>query len=231
LRFIHINSNRDEPFVGFSDGEDGFISYTKEFYNPEEKSIEFKKANNLIECLKKILEDLELVDIDTKTIDAVSVNIGPGSFTGLRVGISIAKGFAFAIGKKIIPISDFSLMLNKLRTKEADKTYCVLLPAKLPEYYYAFIKNDEILKSGFFILDEIRPILSGNEIIVGNFDDETIKKVNYFEYINVKSGKNDFDAMRELAENYFEKGLLYVPEEVEPVYIKDFIVNKPINKN
>lgn len=230
LRFIHINSNRDEPFVAFSEGENGFISYTKEFYNPGEKSIQFKKANNLIECLKKILDDLEMVDIDRGTIDAVSVNIGPGSFTGLRVGISIAKGFAFAIGKKIIPISDFSLVLNKLKNKEADKTYCVLVPAKLPEYYYSFIKNDEKLKTGFLILDEIHTILSENNIIVGNFDDETVKKVNYFEHINVKSEKNDFDAMRELAENYFEKSMLYAPEEIEPVYIKDFIVNKP-NKN
>lgn len=227
MRFIHINSNRDDPFAAFSEGENGFISYTKEFYNPEEKSIQFKKANNLIECLKKIMDDLKMVDIETGTIDAVSVNTGPGSFTGLRVGISIAKGFSFAIGKKIIPISDFLLMLNKLRTKDPEKTYCVLLPAKLPEYYYSFIKNDEILKTGFFVLDEIHTILNKNDVIVGNFDNETIKKVNYFEYINVKFERNDFDSLTELTENYFKKGLLYNPEEVEPVYIKDFIVNKP----
>lgn len=55
----------------------------------------------------------EIFDFTQNTLDRFIVNIGPGSFTGLRIGISIAKAFSIASPKtKIIPISTYEIVRN-----------------------------------------------------------------------------------------------------------------------
>jgi len=68
------------------------------------------------------------VGIDMAAIDAFAVTVGPGSFTGVRVGIALVKGMAYATGKPIIPLS--SLELLALNAKASSLSVCPLFDAR-----------------------------------------------------------------------------------------------------
>lgn len=69
-------------------------------------------ANSLPQLSKKIISNASL---DFEDLDAICISAGPGSFTGLRVGMSYAKGIAMALDIPIIPVSTFdSLAYNNL---------------------------------------------------------------------------------------------------------------------
>lgn len=210
-----INSNDINAFAAILSAGNLTVSYASEFTD----NISSKKPDKLINCVHKLAESLNLKDVT-----AIAVTIGPGSFTGIRVGLSIAKGISFAVDRKIIPINNFKLSLNRLNEIQSDKRYCVLIPAKLPEYYYSIILNGVQQSSGCIELDKLNEITQNDTIIVSDFDDETSIKHSYFECINVNNHKSELDSMLELAKNALHTNKLYDAENVEPLYLKDFIV-------
>jgi len=220
LKFLLINSNDSNPFVALYENDNLAISYASDFLNNDE-SLSHKKPDKLIHCLDKIAGENSIDDVD-----AISVTIGPGSFTGIRVGLAIAKGLADAMDKKIIPINNFELLLNRLNNIEADKEYCVLIKAKSPEYYYSIIKNDELIKSGCMELKDLSSIAGENTVIVGNFDNETQIKHSYFNLENDISLISETDALIKLTQYMNENRFLFDSDRIEPVYIKDFRIKK-----
>ena len=70
--------------------------------------IDNDSATSLPIMTEKILTTLSLEFSD---LDAIAISMGPGSFTGLRVGLSYAKGLSLALDIPIIPISTFDLLL------------------------------------------------------------------------------------------------------------------------
>lgn len=218
MNFLLINSSDSDPFVSFTSGNEVRVSQVTDF--PEDKAAANKKPDKLIFCLNRIAEENDL-----STVEAISVTVGPGSFTGIRVGVSIAKGLALGLEKKIIPISNFDICLNRLTLIDPGIQYCVLLPAKLPEYYYALVKNRITIQSGCIMPENLAEITEKGTIVVGDFGDESLIKHYYFEYINVKNLKNELDSMLELTEMHADSAK--ESEEIEPLYIKDFSMKKP----
>lgn len=88
------------------------------------------------ERLLPIIEQtLKLASIELKSIEAMAVTIGPGSFTGLRIGISTAKGLAKTLGVNLIPVTTLEAL--SYNGRHMDKLVCPVLDARKDEVYTA----------------------------------------------------------------------------------------------
>lgn len=226
LKLLLINSCSYNPFIAFYADSKLLITNASDF-QPDNLTGKDKnsKPDKLIQCLEYVLRKSQA---NYKNVDAISVVIGPGSFTGIRIGLSIAKGLSLALEKKIIPVDNFDIVLNRLPNLSMNNKYCILLPAKLPEYYYRFIKDNKIISSGCIEISNLRNILDSKTCIVGDFDDEYEPKLNYFDCIGVRKLKSEAESFLELTIRNFENGRLINSEELKPLYIKDFIVKKTL---
>ncbi len=74
--------------------------------------------------------------IPLQQLDAVAVTIGPGSYTGLRVGLATAKGLCYALGLPLITISTLKMMANAAKKTAAD-LICPMIDARRMEVYAA----------------------------------------------------------------------------------------------
>lgn len=87
-------------------------------------------SQTLLPMLDELTKRLEL---DLNTIDAIAVSMGPGSFTGLRIGSATAKGLGLALDKPIIPVPTVdALAFNLWGT---DKLVCPLMDARRQQVY------------------------------------------------------------------------------------------------
>ena len=78
-------------------------------------------------------------DISFKNLDGVGIASGPGSFTGLRIGVSTAKGIAFAINKPLISVNTVEVMMEnyEMTNKESNSIYFPMIDARRDEVYTA----------------------------------------------------------------------------------------------
>ena len=91
--------------------------------------------------LPMIVEVLRSASMSLSRLDAVAVSIGPGSFTGLRIGLSTAKGLAVARSLPIVPVPTLDAMaFEYFRSGGAreGETVCPLIDAKRDEAYFCF---------------------------------------------------------------------------------------------
>lgn len=91
-------------------------------------------------------------------IDAVAVSAGPGSYTGLRVGLASAKGLCFALDKPLILLNTLRIMAQeaRLHISNEDALYCPMIDARRMEVFAALFdfSLNEIIPAGAFILNE-----------------------------------------------------------------------------
>ncbi len=78
----------------------------------------------------------KLAGIRPDQISGIAISIGPGSFTGLRIGLSYAKGLALGLDKPLLPVSSLEACLPHI--PESFNRACVLIPARKNEYYSGF---------------------------------------------------------------------------------------------
>lgn len=101
-------------------------------------NIELTHSERLMATVDRVLKDTGLAISD---LGGFAVATGPGSFTGLRIGISTVKGLAFATGKPVAAVPTLQALAWNLPF--AEYPVCPLLDARKKEVYAALYKNDD----------------------------------------------------------------------------------------
>jgi len=136
------------------------------------------KSDNLMErthgqvLFKKIDELFQSAGLDQKALEALVVCIGPGSFTGLRIGLAGAKGMAMALGIPIVGINLFELAAYKLRNYP--EPVVLLLPHRRDEFFMATIEEGAYNLSdvGTISASSVREVVSGKKVRLIGFNED-----------------------------------------------------------
>jgi tRNA threonylcarbamoyladenosine biosynthesis protein TsaB len=167
--------------------------------------------------------------ISLNNIDAISISIGPGSYTGLRVGMATAKGIAFAMGKPLIGINTLQIMAAAAKHKHPgnNKAICALLDARRMEVFTGIYSHnlEPITPSTALILDaqSFENELAKEPILFVGDGAEKFKSIcqhpNAHFDTNINCGASD---MLVLTENAFTLADFLDLAYSEPLYIKAF---------
>ena len=181
------------------------------------------------ENLHVFIEDLlKEANIAPKDFDAIAVSKGPGSFTGLRIGVSTAKGLCFSLDKPLISISTLESLAN---TIDVDNKSLIipLLDARRMEVYSAVFnsKHEQIRDIEAQIIDEnsfSAYLAKGKVYFLG---DGAEKCKNILAHKNAIFLDGYFPSAKQMTNLSFEKYQKNDFEDVayfEPFYLKDFLV-------
>jgi len=180
-----------------------------------------------------IADAIRFIQENRFSLDAVAVSEGPGSFTGLRIGVSLAKGLCFGLDIPLIALPTLKVMASSLAPSSA--YLCPMIDARRMEVYAALYDGNlnEINPVSAVIINEesYQEILAQKEIIFfGNGADKCKTIINS---INAKFIDNIVPLainMINEAENAFLKKSFVDVAYFEPFYLKDFQATTPKNK-
>lgn len=163
-------------------------------------------------------EAFQLSKLKPEDIDTIFVAAGPGSFTGVRIGVSIAKTYAWAMKKKVVPISS----LEVLASTHTDGSYIVPIIDARRDCVYAGIYNSNlglVYKDMYINLQELKTKLSTNKYVFVSNDinlvDENIIKPN-------------IDLVRIITKHLNDEGVN--PHSLIPHYLKITEAEANLNK-
>lgn len=221
---LNIETSTDICSVCISDN-DNILNY-KEI--KDEKS----HASKLGLFIEELFKDL---GIQAKKLDAVAVSRGPGSYTGLRIGVSTAKGIAYAIEKPLISIDSFKALSRKV-IKELEKQnenlsktlFCPMIDAKRMEVYTSLFDNNleniEKISAKNIDTDSFQKYLETRKIyFFGNGAEKCKPILNsrnafFIDNINPSSLNMVIDSYERYMTRKFEDIAYF-----EPYYLKDFV--------
>jgi tRNA threonylcarbamoyladenosine biosynthesis protein TsaB len=167
-------------------------------------------------------------------LDAIAVSCGPGSYTGLRIGISTAKGLCFALDKPLIAIETLESMANGMIAKgiSQETLLCPMIDARRMEVFTAVFdaNGNKVQPTSAEIIDEnsFHDLLQANKILFFGDGAEKCREVLGL-YPNSQIEPTFTNSARHLTKKALEKYLNKDFEDVayfEPYYLKDFIAGK-----
>lgn len=184
-------------------------------------------------------EVLAIAEIGYNDLDAIAVSCGPGSYTGLRIGISTAKGLCFALNKPLIAVGTLEAMAQGMKGKEdlaANALLCPMIDARRMEVFTAvFDRSGNKLRpvsADIIDADSFSDLLLDRQIIF--FGDGAAKCRSMLGHNSNALFIDDFvNSARYLTRIATEKFLSNDLADVayfEPFYLKDFIAGKQPGK-
>ncbi|MFM1878528.1 MAG: hypothetical protein RLZZ241_1394 [Bacteroidota bacterium] len=197
----------------------------------EDRSPDYTHGEKLHLFIEDVLKQARILPAQ---LNAVAVSKGPGSYTGLRIGVSAAKGLCFALGIPLISIPTLLIMARSL--PNADGVLIPMLDARRMEVYAAVYDAElnllqstwaEVLDINSFAEYRNRGIVhllgSGAEKCQGLFTDRVFKFHPEILPSSLEMGSLAYEAY---SDKKFEDVAYF-----EPFYLKDFIVTvkKPVN--
>lgn len=168
-------------------------------------------------------------------LDAVAVSCGPGSYTGLRIGISVTKGLCYALDIPLIAVDTLQAMTDGISQEipyDTSVLFCPMIDARRMEVFTAVFdsQGNQVRPASAEIIDEnsFADLLGSNKIIF--FGDGAAKCTQVLgANPNARIITEFQNSARHLTKNAFEKFQARKFEDTayfEPYYLKDFIAGK-----
>lgn len=222
---MNIETSTDVCSVAISDN--GQVVFNKEDHSG---------PNHAVKLGVYVDEALSFIDAHGIPLEAVAVSCGPGSYTGLRIGVSMAKGICYGRDVKLISIPTLELMAVPVllgeHPAEEDALIVPMLDARRMEVYAKVM--DRALK-------EVRPIQAdivdaetykeyldrGTVYFFGNGAEKCMEVINHPNARLVKGIEPLAKNMAPLAEKRFVEGKFENVAYFVPFYLKDFVAKMP----
>ena len=222
---LNIETSTDVCSVAISDN--GQVIFNKEDHSG---------PNHAVKLGVYVDEALSFIDAHGIPLEAVAVSCGPGSYTGLRIGVSMAKGICYGRNVKLISIPTLELMAVPVllgeHPAEEDALIVPMLDARRMEVYAKVM--DRALK-------EVRPIQAdivdaetykeyldrGTVYFFGNGAEKCMEVINHPNARLVKGIEPLAKNMAPLAEKRFVEGKFEDVAYFVPFYLKDFVAKMP----
>ena len=206
-----------------------------------EYTIQYKKTHS--QTLLPMLDEIaRMVDLDMRTIDAIAVAAGPGSFTGLRIGSATAKGLGFALQKPLIGIPTLEgLAYNMYGT---NLLICPIMDARRGQVYagiYEFVENksDKLNRNRGFrlhimeaqcainmeaLIEKLNKI-GRNVIFVGDgipvYSELIANKLKIaYQFAPAHRNRQSASSIAAIAQVYFDEGKVESAKEHQPNYLR-----------
>ncbi len=170
--------------------------------------------------------------------DAVAVSCGPGSYTGLRIGVSTAKGLCYGWNVPLIAVNTLQLLASTVATEtpaEENTLFCPMIDARRMEVYSAFYDKDLNLfrKIAADIVDEnsYLDILADHKVLFfGNGADKCRSSITHANAQFIDDIQPKAVNMISLAEKAFAESKFEDVAYFEPFYLKEFVATISKNK-
>jgi len=213
--------------VALSDGE--------QLLAVKEEGGDYSHSEKLTLFIEEVLEKAGKKMYD---ITAVAVSKGPGSYTGLRIGVSAAKGLCYALDIPLISVSTLQAMAQRVvqesnKEENSNLLYCPMIDARRMEVYTAlFDKENKIIETiSAKIIDENSFVgyLKNNSILFFGDGAEKCKPTLTKEQNAIFSNKGLPSAqyINQIAYQKLQNKEIEDVAYFEPYYLKDFITTTP----
>ena len=165
-----------------------------------------------------------------KDIDAIAVSKGPGSYTGLRIGVSAAKGLCFALDKPLIAVSTLESLSHQVKIENG--FIIPMLDARRMEVYSAIFNEShkQVRETQAQILEEnsFNDYLEKGKIyFIGNGVEKTKTLISHKNAVYIEDKLPSANDLSALAYKKYKAGDFEDVAYFEPYYLKDFIALKP----
>jgi tRNA threonylcarbamoyladenosine biosynthesis protein TsaB len=232
-KILHIESATQICSVCISHDED--ILGMRETQDPNSHS------KLLTVFIEQLLDELNL---NIHDLDAVALSLGPGSYTGLRIGASSAKGLAYGSGIPVIGLDSLQIMANgilhstDLIPKQISGSNFILRPmidARRMEVYTAAYNQhlDQLDKVRAVIIDQSsfsKELEEQAVIFFGNGAEKCAEVIHHPNAIHLPDIESSSLFMPSLALQKFRAADFLDTAYFEPFYLKEFIATIPKNK-
>ncbi len=176
-----------------------------------------------------IRELLEENKIEYSRMDAVAISGGPGSYTGLRVAASTAKGLCYAWNIPLIAINTLKMMVNGVRTPQSERLFCPMIDARRMEVFTALYNTglEEIIGPKAVILNEdfLEEYRESPLLVFGSGMEKAEKMFRKNTSWQFSGFTNHAEFMIALSERAFLEKQFQDPAYFEPWYLKAFHKN------
>lgn len=216
MKILHLETSSKNCSVAISDGEELLCLC-------EEISENYKQSESLHTFVEWALEGAKLTLQD---LDAICLGQGPGSYTGLRIGASSAKGFCYGLKIPLIAVNSLEIMIEPFLNKGYD-FIIPLIDARRMEVYSAVFKGssgDMTVQTEAKVLDEnsYQEYTAKKVVFVG---DGAIKAKEILKLPNAEFVETVYPSAKYLIKKAVEKFNQKEFEDIayfEPFYLKSF---------
>ncbi len=186
----------------------------------------YSHAENLGVFIDQILQKNE---IEYAEISAIAVGMGPGSYTGLRIGASLAKGLALGLNIPIIGIDTLESMAHGAMDSYSDEDilFCPMIDARRMEVYTAIFdfKGEQIEHIQAKLIDEdsFRSLLMKNKILFfGDGSNKCKEKINHESAVFLDESYISAVHFEKQIESKYKTESFLDTAYFEPFYLKEF---------